>query len=80
VNIGSAVRSAVQRGLGIGQLPEVIGAPAVAQGQLLRVLERWQPEAMPVYAVYPSNRYLTPKVRAFVELAMQSFPGRSGAG
>ena len=26
------------------------------------------------FAVYPSNRYLPPKVRAFIDLALERFP------
>jgi DNA-binding transcriptional LysR family regulator len=29
---------------------------------------------VPVHAVFPSNRYLTPKVRAFVDHAKETFP------
>lgn len=75
VNAGAGVRSALLRGLGIGQLPAVIADDLVQQALLQRVLPQWQPRAVPVFAVYPSNRYLTPKVRAFVDLAASSFPG-----
>jgi DNA-binding transcriptional LysR family regulator len=27
-----------------------------------------------VHAVYPSNRYVTPKLRAFIDLALEKFP------
>ncbi len=66
------------RGLGIAQLPAVIADALVAQGQLVRVMAPWHPPAVSVFAVYPSNRYLTPKVRAFVDLALQDFPGATG--
>jgi hypothetical protein len=29
---------------------------------------------VPVHAVYPSNRYLSPKVRAFIDLALERLP------
>jgi LysR family transcriptional regulator, regulator for bpeEF and oprC len=74
VNAGAAVRSAVLVGLGIGQLPEAMADELLRAGRLQRVLPRWQPQPVPVFAVYPSNRYLTPKVRAFVDLAIQRFP------
>jgi len=40
---------------------------------LVRVLPDWAPAAVPVHAVFPSNRYLTPKVRAFVDHAAAAF-------
>jgi LysR family transcriptional regulator, regulator for bpeEF and oprC len=75
VNAGAGVRSALLRGLGIGQLPAVIADELVQHKLLQRVLPMWQPRAVQVFAVYPSNRYLTPKVRAFVDLAASGFPG-----
>lgn len=66
-----AVCGAAVAGLGIAQLPRVVAAPAHAAGQLQRVLDDWEPPAVPVHAVFPSARYLTPKVRAFIDLAVQ---------
>lgn len=74
VNNSFAVRSALLRSMGVGQLPLIVAAEAVAAGKLRRILPRWAPPAVPVHAVYPSNRYLTPKVRAFVDLAVAQFP------
>jgi LysR family transcriptional regulator, regulator for bpeEF and oprC len=74
VNAGAGVRSALLRGIGIGQLPTVMADDLVRAGDLSPVLPGWRPDPVPVFAVYPSNRYLTPKVRAFVDLAVAAFP------
>jgi DNA-binding transcriptional LysR family regulator len=74
VNIGSGVRSAMLKGLGIGQLPLVMAEEALAQGQLVPVLQPWRPAPVQVFALVPSSRYLTPKVRAFIDLALEKFP------
>jgi DNA-binding transcriptional LysR family regulator len=74
VNAGTGVRSSLLRGLGIGQLPWVMADDAVTQGLLEPVLWPWAPAPVAVHAVYPSNRYLTPKVRAFIDLALERFP------
>jgi DNA-binding transcriptional LysR family regulator len=74
VNAGTGVRSSLLRGLGIGQLPWVMADDAVTQGLLEPVLGPWAPAPVAVHAVYPSNRYLTPKVRAFIDLALERFP------
>ena len=42
--------------------------------QLVRVLPQWSGETVPVHAVYPSNRYLSPKVRSFIDLALERLP------
>lgn len=65
-----AVRDAALTGLGVAQLPLVVAAPAVQSGQLQPVLSAWSPPNVPVHAVFASARYLTPKVRAFIDLAV----------
>jgi LysR family transcriptional regulator, regulator for bpeEF and oprC len=79
VNTGAGVRSALLAGLGVGQLPVHVAQPLVMQQQLVSVVHPWHPAPMPVFAVYPSSRYLTSKVRAFVDLACDSFPGQTSA-
>ncbi len=74
VNAGSAVRNALLRQLGIGLLPTLVAQELEDQGQLERVLPQWAPAPLPIHAVYPRNRYLAPKVRAFVDLAVAQFP------
>lgn len=77
VNAGTGVLNALRRGLGIGQLPAIVADALVTAGELVPVLPRWRPPALELFAVFPSNRYLTPKVRAFVELAMERFPRKA---
>jgi DNA-binding transcriptional LysR family regulator len=74
VNNSLAVRDAVLRGLGIGQLPLLVAAQPGTAERLLRVLPDWCGTPVPVHAVYPSNRYLSPKVRAFIDLALERLP------
>lgn len=66
-----AVRDALVRGAGIGQLPLLIAAEAAARGDLVRVLPGWAAEPVPLHAVYPSHRFLAPGVRAFIDLAAE---------
>lgn len=73
VNAGAAVRAACLAGLGVALLPSAMAAPALAEGRLQALLPDWQPEPLPVYAIFPSVRYLTPTLRAFVEMAAASF-------
>lgn len=74
VNAGSAVRSAALQGLGIAMLPQAMAARACSEGRLAPVLPGWRPAPVPVYAVFPSVRYLTPTLRGFIELAAREFP------
>lgn len=67
-----AVRDAAASGLGIAQIPLIVAVPALASGQLVPVLANWQLPSVPVNAVFASARYLTPKVRAFIDQAAQA--------
>jgi LysR family transcriptional regulator, regulator for bpeEF and oprC len=69
VNAGNSVREALLKGLGVGQLPWGMAEAAVRQGLLVPVLPSWQPAPLLLHALVPSRRQLTPKVRAFIELA-----------
>jgi len=73
VNNSFAVRDAAVHGLGIAQLPLAVAHDALRDGRLARVLPAWQPPAVPVHAVFPGTRYLTPKVRAFIDHAVDGF-------
>lgn len=75
INNSFAVRDAALAGLGIAQLPLLISQECEVLGQLRRVLPEWQAAPVPVHALYPSNRYLTPKVRAFIDHAVEAFGG-----
>lgn len=74
VNNGFSVRDALLRSLGIGVLPLLLAVEPLRSGRLVPVLAGWRPPDVPVHAVYASNRYLSPKVRAFIDLAVQLFP------
>jgi DNA-binding transcriptional LysR family regulator len=73
VNNSFAVRDAAARGLGIAQLPFAVVQDALAAGALVRILPAWGPLPVPVHAVFPGTRYLTPKVRVFIDHAVEAF-------
>lgn len=74
VNNSFAVRDALLKSLGVGLLPLLIAREPLARGRLVPILPAWRPVPIPVHAVYPSNRYLAPKVRAFIDIALERFP------
>jgi len=65
----SVVHAMVADGLGIGLLPTFTCKPGLAQSKLVRVLPAWQGRADPVHLVYPRQRFMPPKLRAFIDLA-----------
>jgi DNA-binding transcriptional LysR family regulator len=73
VNNSYVVRDAALRGLGIGRLPSIMAQQYVKQKKLIEVLPNIPMTSVDVSAVYPNSRFLTPKVRAFVDLAAAEF-------
>ena len=69
VNNHVGARDATVDGLGIALLPRFLAAQFVADGRLIEVLPGWTRAPAPVNAVFASSRYLSPKVRAFIDLA-----------
>ncbi len=69
------LRTLALAGLGIARLPEHLGAAEVRSGALRTVLDDAAPPAIPLHVVTPSARHLSVKVRAFIELLEQRFPG-----
>lgn len=74
VNNGDALLEAAMSGLGIILLPSFICAEALRGGRLVRLLPAWtERSGAAVHAVYPANRNLSPKVRAFVDFLVERF-------
>ncbi|RYX89943.1 MAG: LysR family transcriptional regulator [Comamonadaceae bacterium] len=73
VNEANAYTQAIILGLGIGQTAAFAVGPQLESGELVRVLPEWSRPAFPIYVVYPPNRHLSAKVRAFVDWAADLF-------
>jgi DNA-binding transcriptional LysR family regulator len=73
-NSGEALRAALLDGIGIGPLPSFLVRDAVLAGSLVPILEEWKlfPDAR-VFAIYPHRRFLSPKVKVFVEALREAF-------
>ncbi|MFO0551483.1 MAG: LysR family transcriptional regulator [Polyangiaceae bacterium] len=73
VNDLSVLIDAARADLGVAMLPNFITAPEIRDGRLERVLEAWCSQPVGIYAVYPSTRHLSLKVKTFVEHLRQRF-------
>lgn len=71
VNESNAHLASVLAGLGIAQAAAFGVAPHLASGELVQVLQDWTRPPIPLHVVYPPNRHLSAKVRAFVEWAAE---------
>jgi DNA-binding transcriptional LysR family regulator len=64
---GDIIRLAALSGSGILFQPHFIVGDDIEAGRLVRVLPDWQSAELGVYAVYPSRKHLSAKVRTFVD-------------
>lgn len=72
-NTGIALRAAALAGTGIATAASFIVHNDLAQGALVQVLPDFRMLPRDIYAVYPHNRHLSPKVRAFVDFASEVY-------
>lgn len=74
-NNGDLLAAAAAQGLGITLEPDFIVASELKQRKLLPLLKSFEVPAIPIYAVYPSRRFLPAKVRLFVDFLAERFAG-----
>ena len=72
-NNGDLLAEAAARGAGIVFEPAFIVGPDVRAGRLVPLLQEYVPAASPIYAVYPSRKHLSAKVRQFVDFLVARF-------
>lgn len=66
-NSGQAVLDAAVKGTGLCQLPDYYVLEHLRSGALVSLLEAHQPPNTAVWALYPQQRHLSPKVRGLIE-------------
>jgi DNA-binding transcriptional LysR family regulator len=73
-NNGDALLSAARAGAGIAALPTFICGDDLRAGRLVALLSEWLDRSPGgVYAVYPANRNVSPKVRVFIDFLAARF-------
>jgi len=77
-NSGDALRSAAIRGLGVINEPDFLLREALDRGELVRILPEYEAGGGDIWAVYPSRRHLSLKVRLFVDYIARTFAGSRG--
>lgn len=74
------LREAAAAGLGVARVPALLAEQPVAERRLVTLLDAFVPAEVPLHAVYPSARYLSPRVRAFVDFLRERLvPGMKPA-
>jgi len=70
---GDALLELTRAGLGIYRCPTFMSGESIAKGKLEAVLEEYETQDISVYAIWPHNRHLSTKVRAFVDFLVERF-------
>ncbi|PWC56517.1 LysR family transcriptional regulator [Azospirillum sp. TSO22-1] len=73
VNDADAYVTCGLEGLGLLQPGRFMVLPHLRSGALREILRDWRPARIPISAVYPHNRHLSPKVRVFVDWVAELF-------
>lgn len=66
-NDGDALRIAAIQGCGIAQLPTYMVGLDIQSGRLKALLEDYEPEKLPVYAIYNHRKYLSAKIQTLID-------------
>lgn len=68
---GEAIRDAAVAGLGIAFLPDFLVAEDLAVGRLKRLLPLLEAGNVKIVTIYPTRRFLEPRVRRFIDLMVE---------
>ena len=66
-NSGHSLVDAALKGLGIVQLPDYYVQQYLTSGELVSLLDNYREPEESIWAVYPHNRHLSPKIRLLVD-------------
>lgn len=72
-NNGELLAEAAARGAGIVFEPAFIVGPDVRAGRLVPLLQDYVLAPVPIYAVYPSRKHLSAKIRLFIDFLVARF-------
>ncbi|MCO4745246.1 MAG: hypothetical protein KC912_10700 [Proteobacteria bacterium] len=73
-----ALREAVAMGVGVGIIGDVLAAPWVDDGRLVRVWPQWRLPRARLWAVYPAGRSIPARLRLLLDLLVAGFSARGG--
>ena len=63
------IKAMTLMGEGVGFLPTYFCYPEVKSGKLIRLLPEWKSALTPVHFIYASQKFVSPKLSAFIALA-----------
>lgn len=69
INDLNLIKNLTCMGQGVSLMPTFLCYNEVKTGRLIRILPNWRTELRPVHFVYPSQKFVSPKIRGFIEVA-----------
>ena len=70
---GVVLKELTMAGLGVALMPQFAINKELKKGALVPLLPTFTLPPVPLYALYPPNRYLAAKVRVFVDFLAERF-------
>lgn len=64
---GRALLNAAKSDLGVVRLPEIYCESEISKGELVPVIQGWDVETVPIYALYYSNKFQTQKLKQLID-------------
>jgi len=77
-NVAEPIRVAASRGVGLVMLPTYMIGRDIEKGRLQIVLEEYNVSPLEIHAIYPHRKYLSAKVRIFLDFLQEWMPNRIG--
>ncbi|VVN42237.1 LysR family transcriptional regulator [Pseudomonas fluorescens] len=71
INSSAGLHQAALTGMGIVMMPDALVEEDLRQGKLLALMHDYRPPSRPMHLVYAQDRYRLPKLRRFVDFAVQ---------
>jgi len=73
INSSQALHRAAVEGMGIVMLPDALVGADLLAGRLVALLPGYQSPSRPMHLLYAQDRYRLPKLRAFVDFALEQW-------
>ncbi|AIG02086.1 LysR family transcriptional regulator [Pseudomonas fluorescens] len=73
INSSQALHRAAVEGMGIVMLPDALVGADILAGRLVALLPGYQSPSRPMHLLYAQDRYRLPKLRAFVDFAIEQW-------
>ncbi|WP_347928987.1 LysR family transcriptional regulator [Pseudomonas helvetica] len=73
INSSSGLHQAARTGMGVVMLPDALVDQDLQEGKLVALMQDYQLPRRPMNLIYAQDRYRLPKLRSFVEFALQTW-------